>query len=434
MVHGTDVIYFPVSVKICIGLLICLTLCIVRIRYLFTELRRHKRFAKKAEQERVNFESIIEQANDAILVIDIVDGRIYQANPSAAQLLGYDIEELKSKLLSDLHPKEYLSHCSGIVSDVWEKGGLIYSDIPFLTSGGDLMPVECSAKVAPFAGRPAILIYARDIRERLSLEHKIHSQNEEIEQKNKDITDSIKYAKRIQLAILPYKEDLKKNCPQSFVLFEPKDIVSGDFYWFTNYGDWLFIAAADCTGHGVPGALMSMIGSNILNEIIKDISIRKPSLILDQLDKKVLEALKRSGEEVVHDGMDIAFCAINVKNKVLEYAGANRPIVLIRNGEVIECKPNKLSIGGYHQSDKVFTDTSVQLQQGDTIYLFTDGCVDQFGGNFGKKFKYKNLLALFLSIQKEGMKEQKRLIKDAIASWKGANEQVDDMLVMGLRI
>jgi len=420
--------------KICIGLLVCLAICIVRIRYLFTILKRHKGDSAKAELERTNFESIIEQANDAILVIDIVDGRIYQANPSAAQLLGYDIQELKRKLLSDLHPKEYLSHCSVIVSDAWEKGGLIYSDIPFLTSSGELMPVECSAKVAPFAGRPAILIYARDIRERLRLEHRIHSQNEEIEQKNKDITDSIKYARRIQLAILPYKEDLKKNCPQSFVLFEPKDIVSGDFYWFTNFGDWLFIAAADCTGHGVPGALMSMIGSNILNEIIKDISIRKPSLILEALDKKVLEALKRSGEEVVHDGMDIAFCAINVKNKVLEYAGANRPVVIIRNSEVIELKPDKLSIGGYSKSEKTFTDTGFQLQEGDSVYLFTDGYVDQFGGSFGKKFKYKNLLSLFLSVQNEDMKEQKHLIKDAIVSWKGINEQVDDILVMGLRI
>jgi PAS domain S-box-containing protein len=423
-----------VSGTIFIGLLVFLAIYIARNRYLFNALRIYRERAERTEQERVNFESIIEQANDAILVIDIVDGRIWQANPSAAQLLGYGIQELRHKLLSDLHPKEYLLHCSGMVEDVWEKGGLIYSDIPFLTASGELMPVECSAKVAAFAGRPAIMIYARDIRERLRMEHKIHSQKLEIEQKNKDITDSINYAKRIQSAILPYKEDLKKNCPQSFVLFEPKDIVSGDFYWFTNAGDWLFVAAADCTGHGVPGALMSMIGSNILNEIIKDSSIRKSSLILEQLDKRVLETLKRSGEEVVHDGMDIAFCAINVKEKILEYAGANRPLVLIRNNVVIELKPDKLSIGGYSHAEKVFKDTSMQLLEGDTIYLFTDGYADQFGGNYNKKFKYKNLLALLLSIHKEDLKEQKKLLKDAMSAWKGQNEQVDDILVMGLRI
>ena len=175
-----------------------------------------------------NYQSIIDQANDAMIVIDIVDGRIHQSNPSAAALLGYSQKELEKKSLFDLHPKEDLERSSSIVADVWEKGGLIYKDIPFVTKSGDILPVECSAKVAPFAGRPAIVIYARDIRERLRLEAEVQVQKTIIEQKNKDITDSINYAKRIQTAILPTDEEMNKVASDYFVFYRPKDIVSGD--------------------------------------------------------------------------------------------------------------------------------------------------------------------------------------------------------------
>jgi PAS domain S-box-containing protein len=417
-----------------IALIIFLAVYVIKDLFLITKVKKYKDQVNAAAKEKNNSESIIEQANDAILVIDIVDGRIHQANPSAAALLGYKKGQLEKKSLFDLHPREYLEQSSRIVADVWEKGGMIYDDIPFLTVTGELMPVECSAKVAPFAGRPAIVIYARDIRERLQMEQEIREQSEEIEQKNKDITDSINYAKRIQSAILPDREELKKKCEQSFVLFKPKDIVSGDFYWFTSVGDQLLIAAADCTGHGVPGALMSMIGSNILNQITKDEQVSKPSLVLSQLDNKVLETLKRSGEDEVRDGMDIAFCAISFKNKTLDYAGANRPIILVRNNEITEYKPNKLSIGGDSQMKKVFANTSIQLQEGDSIYMFTDGYADQFGGELGKKFKYKNLVGLIQSVQKESMSKQKELFEQAIENWRGSNEQVDDILVIGLKV
>ncbi|MBL7892907.1 MAG: SpoIIE family protein phosphatase [Bacteroidia bacterium] len=417
-----------------IALIIFLVIYIAKDLYLITKVKKYRDQIKASANEKNNCESIIEQANDAILVIDIVDGRIHQANPSAAALLGYEVKQLEKKSLFDLHPKEFLAKSSSIVADVWEKGGMIYNDIPFLASGGELIPVECSAKVAPFAGRPAIVIYARDIRERLRLESKIRAQNVVIEQKNKDILDSINYAKRIQAAILPDREVLKRKCPQSFILFRPKDIVSGDFFWFAFVEDYLLIAAADCTGHGVPGALMSMIGNNILNQVTKDKSINKPSHVLNYLDEKVLETLKRSGQDQVRDGMDIAFCAIDMKKRTLEYAGANRPMVLIRKSEIIEYKPNKLSIGGHSQMKKEFTDVVVPLQEGDTIYIFTDGYADQFGGESGKKFKYKNLLSLLQSIQADDMPKQKELLDQATKKWRGNNEQVDDILIIGLRM
>ncbi|MCC6691590.1 MAG: SpoIIE family protein phosphatase [Bacteroidia bacterium] len=417
-----------------IALLVFLAIYIVKDLYLITKVKKYKNQISTAANEKNNSESIIEQANDSIFVIDIVDGRILQSNPSAATLLGYASGQLEKKLLFDLHPHNYLEKSSRIVADVWEKGGLIYNDIPFLTASGELMPVECSAKVAPFAGRPAIVIYARDIRDRLRMENEIRTQSKEIEQKNKDITDSINYAKRIQFAILPDKDDLTKKCSQSFIFFKPKDIVSGDFYWCSSVGDYLLVAAADCTGHGVPGALMSMIGSNLLNQITKDKNINKPSQVLSLLDTKVQETLKRSGEEEVRDGMDISFCAINKINMTLEYAGANRPLIFVRNGELTEYKPDKLSIGGLSQTEKKFNDNIINLQSGDNIYMFTDGYADQFGGQNEKKFKYKNLINLIRSVQNETMSKQKEILEQTIETWRGNNEQVDDILLIGIKV
>ena len=419
-----------------IALIIFLAIYVAKDLYLVTKLRNYREKAKISIKEKGNSDSIIEQANDAILVIDIVDGRIHQANPSAAALLGYTKEQLLSKSLFDLHPKKCLERSSSVVADVWEKGGLIYNDIPFLTSTGELLPVECSAKVAPFAGRPAIVIYARDIRERLRMEMKIQTQNSVIEEKNKDITDSINYARRIQAAILPEKSMLKKNVADAFVFYKPKDIVSGDFYWFSNTDtDWLVVAAVDCTGHGVPGALMSMIGSNILNEVKRNPEINKPSQVLAYLDERVLSTLKRGGADDVNDGMDIVFCAISAKEKMLEYAGANRPLVIIRDGKAMEYKPTKLSIGGDSLStQKNFTDTRVELQSGDCIYLFTDGYPDQFGGPEKKKFMYRNLINLLVKISPEPMSAQKQILEKTIIEWQGGREQIDDILVIGIRV
>ena len=197
--------------------------------YFFLEVKKAKTSSGKIDRDISNYQSIIDQANDALIVIDIVDGRIHQTNPSAAELLGYTQEEILRKKLFDLHPKDMLEKSSSIVADVWEKKGMIYKDIPFLKKNGELLPVECSAKVAPFAGRPAIVIYARDITERLKMEKEIALQSHVIEQKNKDITDSINYAKRIQEAILPTEEEMKEVLDDFFVFYRPKDICEWRF-------------------------------------------------------------------------------------------------------------------------------------------------------------------------------------------------------------
>jgi PAS domain S-box-containing protein len=406
------------------------------LAYFLIRNRRTAGELARLTKANVNYQSIIDQANDAMIVIDIVDGRIHQSNPSAAQLLGYSKEQLEKKSLFDLHPKDMLDKSSRIVADVWEKGGLIYKDIPFVTASGEILPVECSAKVAPFGGRPAIVIYARDIRERLRMEREINVQKEIIEQKNRDMLDSIEYARNIQQAVLPDKDDLPKMLPQSFVFFKAKDIVSGDFYWFMKQGDEVLVAAADCTGHGVPGALMSMIGSSFLNEIVNERKVTRPSEVLNMLREKIITTLrKRDDGSETRDGMDIALLNINTKTNLLQFAGAFNPMWLYREGQWLEKNANKFPIGAYvgHENNS-FTNHEIQLQENDMIYIFTDGYADQFGGPHGKKFKYKQFQQVLTNIQDNTMEEQKEILLYNHETWRGDLEQVDDILVIGIKI
>lgn len=420
-------------------------------------------FYRKSEQIRIagsgtekeinNYRSIIDQANDALIVIDIVDGRIHQTNPSAASMLGYTQEEILKKKLFDLHPKEMLEKSSSIVADVWERKGLIYKDIPFLKKNGELLPVECSAKVAPFAGRPAIVIYARDITERLRMERELEVQSNIIEQKNKDITDSITYARRIQEAILPSDEEMKRVLDDCFVFYRPKDIVSGDLYWANTVtttpkdgkGTKLsLVAAVDCTGHGVPGAFMSIVGHTILEQTLTEKSVNNPGEALDFLSKGVVRTLKqKAGDDFsIKDGMDIALCALNNETREMNFAGANNPMYVVRNGELMQFSGDKQPIGAYVTEIKPFTNHKVQLEKGDCVYIFTDGIADQFGGPKGKKYKYKQLKELLAANYMKPMSEQKQLIIDSVDAWinhpsepvSQPYEQTDDMLVIGFRV
>lgn len=408
-----------------------------------------------------NYNSIIDQANDAMIVMDIVDGSIHQANASAAKLLGYSEFELTQTTFFEIHPKEYFQRSSSIVADVWEKGGLIYKDVPFVTKTGELIPVECSAKVAPFAGRPAIVIYARDIRERMRLEQEITQQRTIIDARNKDIRDSIEYSKRIQESVFLEKDRLAELAPDSFIFFKPREVVSGDFYWFAEFhiksdspaathykpgSDILVLAAVDCTGHGVPGAFVSIIGNALLNRAINDKAIFKPAEALDHMNDELKTSLnKNKNVASLRDGMDIALCFIDLENKTLEYAGANNPIYVIRKvdsgAELLEFKADKQSITASDDIElKSFSNKEVKLQSGDIIYLFTDGYADQFGGTAsnkrpdGKKFLHKRFKETLLKINDQSMSEQKLTLEKVLADWQGDLQQVDDVLVIGLKI
>ena len=270
-----------------------------------------------------------------------------------------------------------------------------------------------------------------------------------VEEKNKEITDSIHYAKRIQAAILPPDKLVKEHLKDSFIIYKPKDIVAGDFYWLEcpsegggtpfpsgRAGDGLLFAAADCTGHGVPGAMVSVVCNNALNRSVREYGLINPGEILDKTREIVIQEFEKSDEEV-KDGMDIALCSLEfkVKSCELKYAGANNPLWVLRKGatEIEEIKPNKQPIGKYLVSQP-FTTHTIELQKGDTIYIFTDGFADQFGGEKGKKFKLKSLKELILSVQDKDMFEQKQIIDKVFEDWKGNLDQIDDVCIIGVRI
>ncbi len=255
-----------------------------------------------------------------------------------------------------------------------------------------------------------------------------------IEVKNKEITDNLNYAKRIQAAILPDIKLIYKALEDSFILYLPKDIVSGDFYGFAQKNNKVLIAAADCTGHGVTGAFMSMIGSSLLNQIINERNITDPAPVLDALSEGIVNSLKQKETES-HDGMDISICSFDLQNHRVQFAGANRPLWLIRNNELLVYEPDKFPIGGMQlNTSEKFRQIEIQLFESDTLYLFTDGFADQFGGENGKKLMSKKFKDMLLSIQHLSMKEQGSYLHDYFKTWKGSNEQVDDVLVIGIRV
>jgi serine phosphatase RsbU (regulator of sigma subunit)/Tfp pilus assembly protein PilF len=256
-----------------------------------------------------------------------------------------------------------------------------------------------------------------------------------VEEKNKDITDSIHYAQRIQSAVLPSDEMRKHIFPDSFILFRPKDIVSGDFYWASEKNKKKIIAIVDCTGHGVPGAFMSLIGSAFLNEIVNELGILDPAEILHQLRDRVIRALKQTETgSTSRDGMDAVVCVIDEEMDCLRFACANNPLWLMRDGAMMEFQADKIPVGTHEGDLKPFTLQTLNLKTGDQLYMFSDGYADQFGGPKGKKFKYKALKELLLNIQHLSMAEQEKRLGHCLEDWKGNISQVDDILVMGIRI
>lgn len=260
-------------------------------------------------------------------------------------------------------------------------------------------------------------------------------QKEIIELKNKDITDSIQYAKRIQDAMQPSRDLLARLFPEHFLLSMPRDIVSGDFYWFMQDDERIFLAAADCTGHGVPGALMSMVGLNMLGQIVREQHIYAPDKILGELHRRVVISLNTNIEKRSSmDGMDIGLLVVNKKNRTALFSGAVRPLVTVKHGFLEVYKGDRYSIGGIKDMDTPFTLHELQLTPGSNVYLFSDGYADQFGGPDRKKFMLKKFHDLLTQVSGKPMQEQEKDIRETYLSWKGGNEQVDDVLVIGLRI
>lgn len=269
------------------------------------------------------------------------------------------------------------------------------------------------------------------------LENKVSERTKELAEKNRDITSSIEYAKRIQEAILPSKDLIFSKLKNAFILYKPKDIVSGDFYWFGEKGDYKIIAVVDCTGHGVPGAFMSMIGHNLLNQIVAEKNFSDPGKILEELHKGVQAALKQGHNDVdTNDGMDVAMMAINTETRECLWAGAFRGLVIINNeGDIDKIEGNKYPVGGAQlDSERVFTTHKRQLNKNDCVYMSTDGYADQFGGPKGKKFMVRQFHDNLQAIHQYSVSEQQKELENKFNEWKGNLEQIDDVLVIGIKV
>jgi serine phosphatase RsbU (regulator of sigma subunit) len=265
-----------------------------------------------------------------------------------------------------------------------------------------------------------------------SQKSEVESQKHLVEEKQKEIIDSISYAKRLQEAILPPQEFINKHISNNFILYKPKDLVAGDFYWAESIGDLFFIAAADSTGHGVPGAMVSVVCSNALNRTVKEFGLTETGKILDKTRELVVETFEKSASEV-KDGMDISLLCIDTKNKKVTWSGANNALWYIQNNQLLIIKPDKQPIGKTEKPSP-FTTHELEYNNGTTFYLFTDGFADQFGGEKGKKFKYKQLEELLLNHNNLSLSEQSNLLNQKFESWKGQLEQVDDVCVIGVKI
>ena len=262
----------------------------------------------------------------------------------------------------------------------------------------------------------------------------IEIQRSELQLRNKDLTDSLNYACRIQAALLPSEHHIRRIFPDYFIYYRPKHIVSGDFYWFSERDDKYFIAAADCTGHGVPGALMSMIGLELIHKIINDMKVDDSDQVLLTMNRELESAFfkEESGKPIIKDGIEMSICIIDKKTRVMEFSGAFLPVYIVRDDKLIEIKGDKKNVV---QSFAMvsFNRSTFTLQEGDLLYLFSDGYADQFGGPENKKFMYRRLRHILLTISKYPLPDQQRILDETIDSWMEGHDQIDDMMILGVR-
>lgn len=391
---------------------------------------------KNVELEQLSL--VASRTDNVVLILD-AEGRLEYVNESFVKLNSITLDELKRTVGETIFEISNHPDIRTIVAEaVYYKRSVSYEALNKLDDCTEIWESSTLTPIFDEAGiLKKIIIIDTDVTERKKQEQIIY-------QKNKDITDSIAYAQKIQHAILPPAELIRQHLPESFILYLTKDIVSGDFYWFTHINGESIIAAVDCTGHGVPGAFMSLIGYNILNRIVNEQKLTHPGRILQDLNQGVLEVLYKNESES-KDGMDIAICRINHATRTIDYAGAMRPLWIANKGILTELKGDKFPIGTTQEdwNNTVQKDWgnlvsyrthTIQAQAGDTFYIFTDGYADQFGGEKNKKFSTKRFKELVLKNHTESFSMQENNIKLEHTQWKGNNEQVDDILVIGFKL
>ncbi len=379
-------------------------------------------------------DQILDKLNTLIVVLNS-DGSIDYVSKSAQRLLGYNSQDLignnwwemtrfskpegelvKNKILEALKNKQ-------VSMQTFEH--------ELRTSAGGKKWVNWNVS---YLNDEQLIGVGYDITDKKNNEKKLIDSNKRLLEKNKDITDSIYYAQRIQQSILQTGEKLAEYFDQSFLIYKPKDIVSGDYYWFYEDEHYKYISVVDCTGHGVPGAMMSMVANSIFKEVFINKQITDPAQVLKELDKELEKAINRHSDEAFSDGMDVSLIRINKVTNELVFAGAFRSVIIARATDIMELKGSRYPIGFYSGIEKEFENTLFQLQKGDCIYLYTDGFIDQFGGEKNKKLNKFNFKDLLQTINDMGMEEQEAFLDYSFNNWKQDNNQTDDVLVIGLKI
>lgn len=377
-------------------------------------------------------EAVLHNLNTLIVLIS-AEGEVNYVSPSVQRLLGFETSQLlgngwwqlpraseEESLAVKTQVLSFINNASKLSAAVFER--------EMITKSGVKKHIVWNTNAAPDGGLIGI---GYDMTERKQAELLLSEKIKELQRKNSEMLESIAYARRIQQSILADVNGLDQYLAASFIYYQPKDIVSGDLYWYYKKENKLYVAAVDCTGHGVPGALMSVIANSLLRNVIVKRNLSDPSAILLALDEELKSALL---SESAADGMDIALCEIDLDACTLSFSGAFRPLVVLRDGKLNECKASKFPIGQYADVEKKFDLHVVQLQKGDALYLFSDGYADQFGGERNKKFNRRNFYELLQSIQDMDMAEQASFLEYAHNNWKQEEPQTDDILVIGLKI
>lgn len=385
---------------------------------------------RRAEQEqrmRSKMQALSENSPDLITRLEA--DSISYINPVIESYTGKGPEDFLNRKVNEAELDNHvLESWLKIVEQVNSTNGKVSTEMDFPSVlGKRVMQVNAIPEYDESEKLESVLVVSHDITDRKMIEL-------EIQNKNKKITESINYAKRIQTAILPNTRLINRALPDSFILYKPRDVVSGDFPWFVQMKDEIFIAAVDCTGHGVPGALLSLIGYFLLNDIVRSRKITEPGKILDMLDEGVTTTLRQDEDSTTKDGMDIALCKINMAAGEVEYAGAHRPLYVMKNGVMEEIKGNKFPIGGgIYKNQTNFTNTKVKLGKGDSFYFSSDGFPDQFGGTEGRKFGPKKTREIIERVHTMPMNEAIHVFEKEWEGWRGDTKQTDDVLLIGIK-
>lgn len=370
------------------------------------------------------FEDVVNKANDAILIVDLNTGEILWHNPQLNRLLDYP-GDIEVKTIFDVLCDEDLEESAVWLAKVYEEGGGISNDFCLVQKDGKKIPVEISAKVVPFQKKNAGVLYIRDTRERLALIR-------QIQEKNQMLLEGMNYARRLQMAAMPPPERLQDLFPKSFILYRPKEILSGDFYLFRKFKEVTFVVVGDCTGHGIPGSLLAMLGVNIFNDVLIELYEEALEKILAEVNERMTVSLSYEGN-VIRDGMDCSI--LRWDGEKIQFAGCNHRLYVVTDSELHTYKGDRISIGyNEYKQNYSFSSYTISVKPGDKLYMSTDGFPDQFGGAKGKKLTRGKFKRLLLEASNYPIEQQKEFVENFLNKWMNGFEQTDDILVIGIEI